>query len=92
MKINGVIKLVPNLYDKKKYVINMAATQSSPQTQADLKANSSGDRVQPKHMVSTIHQFQHPTEDEGEERVREGLLQANEQLSVWKDDGEHQEA
>ena len=41
-------------------------------------------------MVSTIHQLQHTTENEGEERFREGLLYANEQLSVWEDCGEHQ--
>ena len=40
-------------------------------------------------MLSTIHQLQHPTENKGQERFREGLLQANEQLSVQEDHGEH---
>ena len=35
-------------------------------------------------MVSTVHQLQHPTENEGKERFQEGLLQAHEQLSVWE--------
>ena len=40
-------------------------------------------------MVGAVHQLQHPTENEIEERFREGLLQANEQLSVQEDHGEH---
>ena len=40
-------------------------------------------------MVSIIHQLQHTTENEGKEQFREGLHQANEQLSVHEKHGEH---
>ena len=43
-------------------------------------------------MISAIHQLQCSTEDEGEEQFQQGLHQSNEQLSVWEDNGEHQEA
>ena len=90
MKISGVQKLVPNLFHKNKYVIHIATLKQAlkHEARAGLAMNSLGNRVRPRHMVSTIHRVQHPTSNQGKEQLQEGLLQAHQQLSAWEDNGE----
>ena len=54
------------------------ATEESP----------SSDRVRPRAVDGAIHQDEHGVSKTGKERFRNRLLQSDEQLGVWQDDGE----
>ena len=69
MEINGVEKLVPNLRDKKNYVIHIQVLNQA------LKHELILDRIQSIAMVKDLHRFQHSTKNGSYQRFREGFFQ-----------------
>ena len=89
MKVNGVEKLVPNLYYKRKYVIHIKAL---------AQALEHGLVIEKIHRVIEFKQsawmkeyidFNTRLRTEAKNDFGKELLQTNEQLRVWKNNGKH---
>ena len=61
MEINGVEKLVPNLRDKKNYVIHIKALDQALTHRFGSGLNPLSDQIQSVCMDETLYRFQHST-------------------------------
>jgi len=81
-------KLVLTLEDKEKYFTHYKKPSLLSEPGHASEKSSQGSGVQSRAMDGTVHQDEHGVQEKGQKRLRDRLLQANEQLSVWQDDGE----
>ena len=81
-------KLVLTLEDKEKYVVHYKNLQFYLSLGMRLIKGAQSVRVRPRPLDGAVHQDEHGVSQAGQKRLREELLQADEQLSIWKDNGE----
>ena len=78
MKINGVEKLVPNLYYKHKYVAHIKALKQVIDHGLVLEKIHRAIEFKTISLDARIHRFQHEIKNCSQERFRKRLLQTNE--------------
>ena len=54
----------------------------------ETEKGAQSDRVRPRTLDGAVHQDEHGVPQAGQKRLRDGLLRADEQLGIWKDNGE----
>ena len=88
--IGNVKKLVPNFFDKEKYVIHYENLQLYLRLGLKLKKNTSRIRIQSISMAKTICWIQHTKKNRSRKKWWQrwkSVVQINEQCCIWKNNG-----
>jgi hypothetical protein len=89
--VNKVEKLIPNLNNKEKYVLHHKNLKQYLSLGLKLTKVHRGVKFFEKSWMKEYIQLNTDLRTKRHHRLRKGLLQAYEQLGIWKDDGERQE-
>ena len=90
--IDGIEKLVPNLYDKKKYVIHIEALNQALKHGLILKRVHCMIEFDQSAWLKPHIDFNTQLRTQAKNKFRKGFLSAHEQLCAWQNAGEHQKA